>query len=532
MEKKDIRKIIEEGDAVIGIEFGSTRIKAVMTDRDGRPLASGGFTWENSQQNGIWTYPLDEVEEGLRACYADLKKKVLDEFGIRITKIAAMGVSGMMHGYLVVDKENRLLTPFRTWRNNITDEASRKLTEFFDYPIPQRWSVAHLYQAILNGEKHVGEIDAMTTLAGWVHHRLSGERVLGIDEASGMFPIDIDRLDYDDKKLSAFDELVSEHGFDWKIGRILPKVLVAGENAGSLSGEGAGLLDPEGDLSPGIPLCPPEGDAGTGMVATASVRSRTGNVSAGTSVFAMIVLEKALSKAHHELDLVTTPDGKLVAMAHSNNCSTEYSAWIELFGEAAALLGIEVSGERLYNTLMTEALRADSDCGGLLAYGYHSGEHMTGFSEGRPLLTRLPSSKLTAGNLIRAQLFTALCALRTGLNILFNEEGVTIDEIKGHGGFFKTPGVGEKIMAAATGTRVSVLETAGEGGAWGIALLAAYMMRKDDSLSLPDFIDAAFEGAESRSAEPEPADVEGFDSFFRRYHQGLAIERSAVENYR
>ena len=525
----EYRDLIASGEAVLGIELGSTRIKAVLIAPDGSPIAAGGFGWENSQVDGIWTYPLEEVEKGLQACYADLKNDVDKKFGITLTALKAMGISAMMHGYLSFDSNDRLLVPFRTWRNNITSEASEKLTALFDYPIPQRWSSAHLYQAILNGEAHVPEIDSITTLSGWVHRRLTGRNVLGVGDASGMFPIDSRTGLFNSELAARFDQAAAGLGFSRSISGILPDVLSAGEPAGSLTGEGAALLDPSGDLKAGVPLCPPEGDAGTGMVATNSVRMRTGNVSAGTSVFAMIVLEKELSRAHHEIDLVTTPDGSLVAMAHSNNCSTEYSAWIDLFGEAARMLGAETDTEKLYDTMMRSALDADTDCGGLLAFGYHSGEHITGFTEGRPLLVRRPDSSFNPANIIRAQLFTSLCALRTGLNILTEEEGVQVDEIKGHGGFFKTEGVGERIMAAALETPVSVLSTAGEGGAWGIALLAAFMTRSDAGIPLPDYLDQVFGSGSGNSVSPESRDVEGFREFFRRYHGGLAIEQAAVD---
>ena len=526
----DIQKQIKDGEAIIGIELGSTRIKAVMITADGKPLASGGFNWENSQIDGIWTYPLDEIWQGMQACYSDLKNDVKEKYGTALTKVKSIGISAMMHGYLAFDKDENLLVPFRTWRNNITDPASKELTALFSYPIPQRWSIAHLYQAILNSEAHVSRIASFNTLAGYVHQKLTGLKVIGIGDASGMFPIDTAGKNYNTKMISQFDNHIKSKGFGWKLGDILPEARPAGEDAGRLTAEGARLLDPSGELQAGIPLCPPEGDAGTGMVATNSVKVRTGNVSAGTSVFAMIVLEKELSKVHHEIDQITTPDGNLVAMAHSNNCSTEYSAWIELFGEAAAVLGANLSSSELYDRMMKLALKGDRDCGGLLAYGYHSGEHLTGFTSGRPLLVRKPDDRFTPANIIRAQLFTALCALRTGLDILTGEEKVEFDEIKGHGGFFKTKGVGDKIMAAALNTPVSVLETAGEGGAWGIALLASYLTRNDRKQSLPDFLNKIFSEEKSGAAKPDPEDVKGFQKFFERYHKGLAVERAAVEN--
>ena len=449
---------------------------------------------------------------------------------MNLGRIKAMGVSAMMHGYMVFDREGNQLTPFRTWRNNITGPASAELTDLFNYPIPQRWSIAHLYQAVLNDEDHVKDIAFMTTLAGYIHWKLTGEKVIGIGDASGMFPIDLKTKDFDMNMCTLFDAQIKEKHFGWRLKEILPKVLSAGEEGGMLTEEGALLLDPSGTLTAGVPVSPPEGDAGTGMAATNSVAVRTGNVSAGTSVFAMIVLEKELKKAHHEVDLVTTPDGNLVGMAHSNNCSSDYDAWINLFGEALEVLGKAVSKDVLYGKLLQQALKADPDGGGLLSYGYVSGEHITGFTEGRPLFVRSSECRFNLANFMRAHLFTALCALRTGLNVLFNEEGVTVDEIRGHGGFFKSPGVGEKIMAAATGTPVSTLKTAGEGGAWGMALLAAFMIRNNKRMTLPDFLSHVFEGGMQDAVNPNPEDVKGFEKFFERYHKGLAIEKAAVRH--
>jgi len=525
-----ISDVIEGGQAVLGIEMGSTRIKAVLIGPDNAPIASGGFDWENTLEDGVWTYPLDEVWAGLQSCFADLQKNIREQHGASLKRVKAIGISGMMHGYMVFDAEGHQLVPFRTWRNNITEQASKELTELFDYPIPQRWSIAHLYQGILNREEHVGRIAHMTTLAGYVHWKLTGQQAMGIGEASGMFPIDIKTQDFNAALIDTFDLNIEGEGLGWKLKDLLPKVLDAGEPAGELTAEGALLLDPAGNLEAGIPLCPPEGDAGTGMVATNSVAIRTGNVSAGTSVFAMLVLEKELSRAHHEIDLVTTPDGKLVGMAHSNNCTSDYNAWFGLLGEAVAALGMEVSDQDLYTKLLPLALEGDPDCGGLLSYGYISGEHLTGFGEGRPVFARSSDSRFTLANFMRTHLFASLCALRTGLNILTDGEGVEVDEIRGHGGFFKTPGVGQRIMAAAIGAPVSVLETAGEGGAWGIALLAAYMKREDQDESLPAFLAPVFAGSVGEALQPDPVDVAGFDKFFERYHKGLAIERAAVES--
>ncbi|NLD38591.1 MAG: ATPase [Desulfatiglans sp.] len=528
MKRDKTLSMIEGGDAVLGIEFGSTRIKAVLIGEDHNPLASGGFNWENSLTNGIWTYPIEQIWAGLKACYADLAQDVLNKYGVTLTRIKALGFSAMMHGYMVFDKKGNQLTLFRTWRNNITGAASEELTNLFNYPIPQRWSIAHLYQAVLNNEEHVKDIAFMTTLAGYIHWKLTGQKELGIGDASGMFPIDLTTKGFNMYMCALFDNHIKEKNFKWRIRGILPDVLCAGEGRAVLTEEGAILLDPSGMLKPGVPVAPPEGDAGTGMAATNSVAKRTGNVSAGTSVFAMIVLEKELKKVHHEVDLVTTPDGNLVGMAHSNNCSTDYDAWLNLFGEAFQALGKEISKPLLYDTLLEQALKGDPDCGGLMSYGYVSGEHITGFTEGRPLFVRSSEARFSLANFIRTHLFTSLCALQTGLNILFNEEGVRVDEIKGHGGFFKSAEVGQRIMAAATGTPVSTLKTAGEGGAWGMALLSAFMIRKDKTVILPEFLSLVFKGSIQDAVKPEPEDVKGFEKFFERYHKGLAIEKAAV----
>ena len=523
------KSTIENGQGVLGVELGSTRIKAVLIGPDTTLLASGGFSWESSNVEGIWTYGLHEVWSGVAACFADLRDDARKKHGAELNSFSAGGFSGMMHGYLVFDAKGDLLVPFRTWRNNITATASQELTRLFNYPVPQRWSIAHLYQAILNDEPHVKDIAYITTLSGYVHWKLTGLKVLGIDDASGMFPIDIKTQDFDVRRMKAFDDAVSAKGISWKIKDILPRIVPVGEEAGKLTAEGAKLLDPEGALQDGIPLCPPEGDAGTGMVATNSVRVRTGNVSAGTSVFAMLVMEAEPSKVHPEIDLVTTPDGKLTGMAHSNNCTGDYDAWIALFGEAARAMGAEFAVSDLYERLLELALQGDPDCGGLLSYGYISGEHITGFNEGRPLFVRSSNAKFNLANVMRSHLFGALCALRTGLNILMDEEGIAVDEIRGHGGFFKTANVGQRIMAAATRIPVSLLDTAGEGGAWGMALLAAYAARQDRKMSLENYLDGIFTGSVGKAVAPEPDDLRGFDAYFKRYHAGLRIERAAVD---
>lgn len=527
----DIKKTIETGNTILGIEFGSTRIKAVLIDENNKPVASGSHDWENRLVDNIWIYTLDDIWNGLQDCYANLLADVKEKYGVVIRKIKAIGFSGMMHGYMPFDSNDKLLVPFRTWRNTITGEASEKLTKEFNYHIPQRWSIAHLYQAVLNGEEHVKDITYISTLAGYIHWKLTGKKVLGVGEASGMFPIDISSKTYYASMLSRFDELVADKGFSWKIADILPKVLVAGEDAGCLTEEGAKLLDVSGNLEAGTKCCPPEGDAGTGMTATCSVAVHTGNVSAGTSVFAMLVLEKELSKVYDELDLVTTPSGDLVAMVHCNNCTSDLNAWVNLFKEFAESFGIEVDMNKLFSTLYNKALEGDKDCGGLLAYNYFSGEHITGFDEGRPLFVRKPDAKFNLANFMRTHLLTSLGALKTGLDILIKQEGVKVDLLYAHGGLFKTKGVGQSLMAAATNTPVAVMETAGEGGAWGIAILASYMLNKSENESLEEYLeDKVFAGQKGETMNPDKEDAEGFDKFLVTYTEGLAIERAAVEN--
>ncbi|WP_426448455.1 xylulokinase [Paenibacillus sp. S-38] len=526
----DVKAAIQSGKTVLGIELGSTRIKAVLIGEDHTAIASGSHDWENSYVNNIWTYSVEEIWKGIQDSYQKMAADVKQQYGVTLQTIEAIGFSGMMHGYMAFDQAGELLVPFRTWRNNITEQASETLTELFNYHIPQRWSIAHLYQAILNGEEHVAEIRFQTTLAGYIHWKLTGQKVLGVGEASGVFPIDIASKDYNASMISQFNELIASRNLPWKLEEILPTVLTAGESAGVLTEEGARLLDVTGELQAGIPLCPPEGDAGTGMVATNSVAKRTGNVSAGTSVFAMVVLEKELSKAYGEIDLVTTPTGNLVAMAHSNNCSSDLNAWVGLFEEFGKAMGLATDMNKLYGTLYNLALQGDPDCGGLLAYGYLSGEHMTHFEEGRPLFVRSSDSNFNLANFMRVHLFTALGALKIGMDILLKEENVQLDEILGHGGLFKTKGVGQRIMAAALNTPVSVMETAGEGGAWGIALLASYMINKSENETLEAYLSQnVFAGEASETISPDPKDVEGFEVFMQRYKSGLAIERAAVE---
>ena len=529
----NIQETIKSGKTALGIEFGSTRIKAVLIGEDHTPIASGSHEWENQYENGIWTYSLDAVWAGLQDSYQKLSREVSEKYKTPLTTIGVIGFSAMMHGYMAFDQDGNLLVPFRTWRNTITGQASEELTRLFQFNIPQRWSIAHLYQAILNKEPHVGEISHLTTLAGFVHWKLTGEKVLGVGEASGMFPIDGKTNDYDEPMLEKFSEKIKSESISWKIRDILPKVLAAGDAAGVLTAEGARLLDPMGGLQAGIPLCPPEGDAGTGMVATNSVAERTGNVSAGTSVFAMIVLEKALSKLYPEIDMVTTPTGRPVAMVHSNNCTSDLNAWVDLFQEFTQALGMDVDESKLYETLYQKALSGDADGGGLLAYNYVSGEHITHLEEGRPMFIRTPESRFNLSNFMRVNLFSSLGALKIGMDILFEQEKVKLDQLLGHGGFFKTKVVGQRIMAAAMNVPVSVMETAGEGGAWGIALLASYMLHKDANEPLEAYLsDKVFANEMGSTISPDKADVEGFAAFMERYKKGLGIERAAVEGLR
>jgi sugar (pentulose or hexulose) kinase len=530
MNRDDTVEVIRAGRAVLGVEFGSTRIKATLIGEDHTPIASGSHDWENRYEHGVWTYSLDDIWAGLQDAYQHLRDEVAVEYGLPLQRVAALGFSAMMHGYMPFDEGGKLLVPFRTWRNTITGQASAALTELFQFNIPQRWSIAHLYQAILNQEPHIHDIHHLTTLAGYVHWKLTGQQVLGIGEASGMFPVDSRADDYDAGMMALFNERLQAAGISWKLQEILPRVLLAGEPAGVLSEEGARLLDPAGQLQAGTPLCPPEGDAGTGMVATHSVAERTANVSAGTSVFAMIVLEKALANLYPEIDVVTTPAGKPVAMVHSNNCTSDLNAWVELFREFTTALGMKVSQGELFERLYQQALAGDADGGGLLTYNYVSGEHITHFEEGRPLFVRTPGSRFTLANFMRVHLFSALATLKIGLDILLEQERVQIDRVRGHGGFFKTKEVGQRIIAAAMNVPVSVMETAGEGGAWGMALLAAYMVHKEADETLEAYLaNKVFAGIEGTTIAPDPSDVAGFAAFMERYRKGLVVERTAVE---
>ena len=507
----------------LGIELGSTRIKAVLIDERHIPVASGDFEWENQLVNGIWTYSMEAVHSGLQTCFARLRTDVKDNYGVELTEVGAIGVSAMMHGYLPFDSEGRQLAEFRTWRNTITGEAAEKLTALFAFNIPQRWSIAHLYQAMLNGEEHVKDIAYLTTLAGYIHWRLTGKKVMGVGEASGMFPIDSATCDYNEGMVQKFKTLT---GIDLR--DILPKVLPAGTNAGMLTEAGARFLDPSGTLRPRIPVAPCEGDAGTGMVATNSVRVRTGNVSAGTSDFAMIVTDKSLG-VHREIDMVTTPAGRPVAMVHCNNCTSDINAWVRLLGEFAEVIGAPQDKGTLFTLLFRKALEGDADCGGLLSYNYFSGEGVTDLDEGRPVFTRTPDAAFTLANFMRTHLLSALATLKIGLDILTDTEQVRIDKLYGHGGFFKTPGVGQRLLSAAVGAPVSVMETAGEGGPYGMALLAAYRIWKDEGETLEDYLDnKVFAEARSSTILADAQDIEGFRAFLTRYRRALPVERQAA----
>ena len=520
------KEAIKAGKAVLGIEFGSTRIKAVLVDVSHTPIAMGTYDWENRLENNIWTYSLEDIWKGLQGCYKSLADDVEAKYGEKLTTLGALGFSGMMHGYMPFNAEGELLVPFRTWRNTMTEEACKKLIPVFNFNIPQRWSIAHLYQAILSGEEHVKDIAFFTTLAGYIHWKLSGEKVLGIGEAAGMFPIDSTIMDFDQKMLDQFDDL---HHFDWKLRDILPKVLVAGESAGVLTAEGAKLLDPTGTLQPGVPMCPPEGDAGTGMVATNSVAVRTGNVSAGTSIFAMVVLEKAMQKVHEEIDMVTTPNGMPVAMVHCNNCTSDLNAWVNLFGECTESFGVKVDKNELYGVLYRKALEGAADCGGVTAYNYFSGEPITGLDAGRPMVVRTPDADFTLANFMRSHLYSAVATLKIGMDILLKEEHVAVDSLMGHGGFFKTPVVGQRVMAAGMNAPITVMDTASEGGAWGIAILAAFMKEKKDGETLSSYLnDKIFAGQTGTTLKPEPEDVKGFEAFLEEYKKLLPAEKAAV----
>lgn len=528
--KLDAKSTIETGKAILGIELGSTRIKAVLIDQENKPIAQGSHSWENQLVDGLWTYSLDAIWHGLQDCYADLRSNVQKQYGIEIESLAAMGVSAMMHGYMAFNEKAEILAPFRTWRNTNTGRAAAELSELFVYNIPLRWSISHLYQAILNDEPHVKDIHYLTTLAGYVHWQLTGEKVLGIGDASGMLPIDTATKDYSAQMIEKFDKLIAPKGYGWKVKDILPKVLLAGADAGVLTAEGAKRLDVSGHLKAGIPVCPPEGDAGTGMVATNAVKQRTGNVSAGTSSFSMIVLEKELSKPYEMIDMVTTPDGSLVAMVHCNNCTSDLNAWVNIFKEYQELLGVPVNMDEIFGKLYNHALTGDTDCGGLISYNYISGEPVTGLEEGRPLFVRSANDKFNLANFMRAHLYASVGVLKIGNDILFNDEKIKVDRITGHGGLFKTKGVGQRVLAAAINSPISVMETAGEGGAWGIALLASYLVNNATGQTLADFLDKqVFADNTGIEIAPTAEDVAGFNAYIKNYKAGLPIEEAATK---
>ena len=521
---------IRAGKTSLGIEFGSTRIKAVLIDDTYVTIAAGDYGWASHLEDGLWSYSQEEIWTGLQTAYAALAEDVENAYGEKLTRVGRIGFSAMMHGYLAFDKDGELLVPFRTWQNTNTFEAHEKLSELFQYNIPERWSIAHLYQAVLNNEEHIGKVDFFTTLAGYVHWKLTGKKVLGVGDASGMFPIDPTTHTYETEFIKKFNAIPEVAAQPWKLADLLPEPLVAGTPAGTLTEEGAKLLDPTGTLQPGITFAPPEGDAGTGMVATNSVRVRTGNVSAGTSIFAMVVLEHKLERLHPEVDLVTTPAGDLAGMSHANNFTSDLNAWVGLFGQFAAAIGTPVDAGTLYGTLFRAAIAddVDSNCGGLINYPFRSGEFLAGLPEGRPLFARGPEARMSLGNFMRAQLFSAFSPVKIGMDVMTKDEGVAVDSLVGHGGIFTTPKVAQKILAAAFDTPIKVMSTAAEGGAWGMAVLADYLWHADQPLD--EFLDArVFADAASTTENPDEGDVAGFEEFFDRFRKGLPIEHTAIQ---
>lgn len=527
VEHEAIKQAIEQGQTALGIEFGSTTIKAVLVTQDFQVIASGSYVWENELDHHIWTYPLAKVWEGVQTSYAKLAAEVKDQYGLALTKIGSIGISAMMHGYLAFDKEDNLLVPFRTWRNNITGEAATKLTDLFGFNIPERWSIAHLYQAILNQEDHVKDLDFITTLDGYVTWQLTGEKTTGIGDASGMFPIDEATHDYDAHMLEQFASLPEVTQFDWQIKALLPKVLLAGETAGHLTAAGAKLLDPSGQLEPGSLFAPSEGDAGTGMVATNAVRKRTGNVSIGTSAFSMVVLDQALSQVHRDIDVVTTPDGTPVAMVHTNNCSSDINAWANVFNQFARLIGVNLKPNELYEKLFDASLRGEQDAGGLVNFAYLSGENITRVQEGRPMLVRKPDSNFSLANLFKVQLYSAFAPLKIGMDILLREEHIRTDSLVAQGGLFKTPVVAQQALADALDTPITVMSNAGQGGPWGMAVLALYAADHRGK-DLADYLDQeVFVNSESATLAPEPASVKGYEQFIDNYKQAMPAEQKA-----
>ena len=519
------KKAILAGKTALGIELGSTRIKSVLIGEDHQVIAGGSFSWENRLEKGLWTYHLEDAVHGLQESFAELKRNVEETYGETLTTIGSIGISGMMHGYLALNAEDKQLAPFLTWRNTNTTEAADQLTELFQFNIPLRWSISQLYQAILNGEDHVSQVDYITTLAGYIHYLLTGRKVMGVGEASGMFPIDSDTNEFNLDMLEKFRHLIADKCFPWDIKNILPTVLTAGQDAGYLTESGAKLLDPTGILQPGIPMVPPEGDAGTGMVATNSVDACTGNVSAGTSIFSMVVLEKQLSKLYKDIDMVTTPSGRPVAMVHCNNGTSELDVWMRMFGEILETVGAKA--DNLYDILFTKSLQADPNCDDVILYNYISGEPVTGLTDGRPLLVRRPDSMLTLANFMRSHIYSVMASLAVGMRILTDEK-VHIKRLTGHGGLFKTPGVAQRYLAAAMDSPVTVMKTAGEGGPYGMAILAAYLLKKDE-MSLEEYLqNVVFRDTEGSTVEPDSADVEGYARYLDAYCEALKLEHTAV----
>ena len=523
------KELIESGKTALGIEFGSTNIKAVLIDLKGNVLAKGSHRWENSLVDGIWTYGIDEITEGVQDCYAKMAANVKEQYGVTITTVGAMGISAMMHGYMAFDKSGKLLAPFQTWRNSNTQAAADKLTELFDFNVPLRWTISHLYQRILDHEDHVKDLDFVTTLDSYATWKLTGEKTTGVGDASGIFPIDSNTNDYDQTMMDKFEALIASENYPWKTKDILPKVLVAGEKAGTLTEEGAKWLDPTGNLKAGIPLAPSEGDAGTGMVATNAVAPRTGNVSAGTSTFAMLVVEKPLSKVYREIDMVTTPTGLPVAMSHANNGTTHINAWVSIFKDFSEKAGVPLDDQKVFETLFFESLNGDKDCGGLLSYGYYSGEGVTHLNEGRPLFTYMPDSKFTLANFMRSHLYTAFGAVKIGMDILLKEENAKVDRITGHGGLFTQKGVCQNYLAAAVNAPVTVMDTASEGGPWGMALLAAYMIEGNGE-KLEDYLQKEiFAELQGTTVQPDPEEVKGYEKFIQNYKDAIDVEAKAIE---
>lgn len=525
----NIVRQIQEGKTSIGIELGSTRIKAVLIGEDYSPIATGVHDWENQLEQGVWTYALDDVWQGMQCCYKSLSDNVREKYGVEIVSTASIGISAMMHGYLAFDKNDEQLVPFRTWRNTTTNDAATALTDAFEFNIPQRWSISHLYQAILNNEPHVSQLSFFTTLAGYVHWQLTGQKVLGIGDASGMFPIDPQTKEYNLRMTEKFSELTSQHSFDWRLCDVLPQIVSVGECAGNLTERGAHLLDPTGKLKVGIPFCPPEGDAETGMVATNSIAPKTGNVSAGTSIFAMAVLENDLLSVHKEIDIVATPCGSPVAMVHCNNCTTDLDTWVHMFSDALKTFGFNIPMPQLYDKLYEAALSGKADCGGVLTYNYHSGEHVTGVTEGRPLLVRTPGAEFNVANLMRSLIYSCMATLKIGMDILLKQENVVLEKMLAHGGLFKSPITGQRFLAAALEVPVALMESAGEGGAWGIALLAAYQTREDKNEQLADYLNnRVFANLTGSCLSPVKDDIDGFSVFMEQFKAGLAIEKCAA----